>query len=140
MNKRAISIQRMTSPLIDQIVTLAARNDDIAVVWLYGSRSTGQEQPHSDYDIAVAFKDFQLSSFERYLRPNELALDWSESLQIAEDKVSIIDINMAPIYLTFDVIDTGIVIYNDGSARLYVEQNRVYSQFEHQQIEQKRHA
>lgn len=130
----------MANPIVDQIATLAANNDDIAVVWLYGSRSSGQEKPHSDYDIAIAFNNFLLPSLERYLRPNELALDWSMNLQISEDKVSIIDINMAPIYLAFDVIDSGIVIYNDGSSRMYLEQNRVYSQFEHQQIEQKRHA
>lgn len=42
------------------------------MVWLYGSRATDFYSDHSDFDIAIAFKNFQLSSTDRFLRPNEL--------------------------------------------------------------------
>ena len=137
-----ITITNMTTQadIIGQIVDLAAENGDISAVWLYGSRSKGTAQQHSDYDIAVAFSNFQLSSVEKYLRPNELALDWSVALKQPESKISVIDISLAPAYLAYNVIETGIVIYSDGTSRVHREQNRIYSQFEYQQIEQKRYA
>ncbi|MFY0666356.1 MAG: nucleotidyltransferase domain-containing protein [Natronospirillum sp.] len=126
--------------IIEQIRELAAHNEDIAAVWLYGSRSKGNAQPHSDYDIAVAFKNFQLNSLDKFLRPNELAIDWSASLGLPSDALSIVDINLAPTYLAYNIIETGAVLYSEGTSRVCREQDRIYSQFEHQHIEQRRHA
>ncbi|MFC3852748.1 nucleotidyltransferase domain-containing protein [Salinispirillum marinum] len=123
--------------ILEQIRQLAAANDDIAAVWLYGSRAKGNVQPHSDYDVAVAFNNFQLSSLEKYLRPNELAIDWSTSLGLPSDTLSIVDINLAPIYLAYNIVETGTVLYSQETSRVFREQDRIYSQFEYQQVERR---
>jgi len=126
--------------LLNKISLLAQNNDDIQVIWLYGSRVTNSFSEHSDFDLAVAFGNFDLSATDRFLRPNELAMDWAIALGLAADKLSIVDINQAPVYLAFNVVEYGVALYQDGSARLLKEQNRVYSQYEFQMRENTRNA
>jgi len=118
--------------ILAAIHTLSANNADIDVVWLYGSRARNEAQGYSDFDLAIAFKNFKLSAIEKFLRPNELALDWSMSLDLPEKIVSIVDINQSPVYLNYTIIEEGIVIYQNQTARLYKEQNRISSQYEYQ--------
>jgi len=120
------------SQAIKKIITLAKNNADVEVVWLYGSRAKNTATIHSDYDIAIAFKNFKLSDIKRYLRPNELALEWSAILKLPENMLSIVDINQSPIYLNYNIIEQGIVLYGKQSVRLYKEQDRIYSQYEYQ--------
>ena len=122
-------------PYLPKIETLALNNQDIEVIWLYGSRVTGKAQEHSDYDIAIAFKNFNLSHLEKYLRPNELAIDWAMALNLPENKVSIVDINLVPIYLAYNIVEYGEIIYQVRTSRAYKEQNRIYGQYEYQVIE-----
>ena len=117
------------------IKKLAADNSDIDVVWLYGSRAQGNCVEDSDFDLAIAFENFELSPTNALLRPNELAMDWALSLGIPEDKLSIVDINRCPVYLAFNVVELGSVVFETGTMRVYKEQNRIYSQYEFQMIE-----
>jgi len=126
--------------LLKQIALLAFNHSDIQVVWLYGSRANDNFSDHSDFDIAIAFKNFDLSITDRYLRPNELAIDWSIELNVAPELLSIVDINQAPIYLAFNIVEYGFPIYVDGSTRAVKEQSRIYSQYEFQMRESKRNA
>jgi len=121
--------------VIDTIIKLAEANQDIDVVWLYGSRATDNHKEHSDYDIAIAFNDFKLSSFDKYLRPNELAIEWCEETGLTSDKLSVVDINQAPVYLAFNIVEHGVVIYQAATARAFTEQNRIYAQYEYQKRE-----
>jgi len=123
-----------------QLIELAEQNDDIEVLWLYGSRAKNSYSDASDYDLAVAFKDFNLSVSDRYLRPNLLAMDWASALMLDESKVSIIDINTSPVYLTFNVVEYGTVLFQEPTMRRITEQNRIYSQYEFQMIESQRNA
>lgn len=120
---------------IELIQDVADKNKDISIVWLYGSRATGDASEHSDFDIAIAFNNFNLSNIEKYLRPNELAIDWASTLDLPADKISIVDINQAPAYLAYNIVEYGNVIYQTQSSRLYREENRIYSQYEFQVIE-----
>lgn len=122
-------------PTISRITQLAKQNADIGAIWLYGSRAQGRARPDSDYDLAVAFNDFELDNLARYNRPHCLVLDWAADLALSEDKISIVDINQAPIYLAYQIIDTGQLIYSDGSARAWQEITRINSLFEYQQRE-----
>ncbi|WP_119394916.1 type VII toxin-antitoxin system MntA family adenylyltransferase antitoxin [Salinibius halmophilus] len=117
------------------IKRLAEQNDDIAAVWLYGSRAKGTSRPNSDFDIAVAFNDFSLDHLAKYLRPNELALDWQQSLGLTEQQMSVIDISLSPTYLALNVVESGMVIYSDNSSRVYRETARVRSLYEFEQVE-----
>lgn len=57
------------SPLLKDLAALAARDNEIAVLWLYGSRAKGTASSGSDYDLAVAFHTFEKDPLERRLRP-----------------------------------------------------------------------
>lgn len=118
--------------IIESIQKLATNNPDIAAVWLYGSRATKNVTAHSDFDIAIAFINFKLSPIEKYLRPNEIAIDWANDLNLATEMVSVIDINQAPIYLAYNIVEDGDVIYQTQTSRVYKEQNRINSQYEYQ--------
>lgn len=117
---------------------LASQNADIAAIWLYGSRLNGRSRQDSDYDLAVAFRDFSLDPMHRYTRPHTLALDWAAALNVPAQLLSVVDINQAPIYLAYQIIDTGQLIYNDNSARAWQEISRINSLFEYQQRESQR--
>jgi predicted nucleotidyltransferase len=124
--------------LLAKIKRLSTENDDVVVVWLYGSRATGTETKESDFDLAIAFKNFKLSTMDAFLRPNELAIDWAQLLNIPEEKLSLVDINKAPIYLAFNIVEYGEIIYQTPTSRAFTEQNRIYSQYEYQMIENSR--
>ncbi len=126
--------------LLAKITGLAKENPDIAVLWLYGSRAKGDFKDESDYDLAVAFTNFNLTVSDRYLRPNILAMEWATALGLDESKLSIIDINTSPVYLTFNVVEYGKILYQEPSMRSIKEQNRIYSQYEYQMIESRRNA
>ncbi|MFV0574457.1 MAG: type VII toxin-antitoxin system MntA family adenylyltransferase antitoxin [Vibrio sp.] len=118
--------------ILKSIIKYASTNLDIEVMWLYGSRATGASQAHSDYDLAIAFKDFSLSDFEKRIRPNQLALELSSSLGIPSEKLSIVDINQVPIYLSYSIVEHGKIIYQLPSSRAHKEFVRISAIFEHQ--------
>jgi len=119
------------------ILSLAAANADVEVVWLYGSRATGSYHGSSDFDLAIAFKDFTLSLSDKLSRPHEIAMDWAVSLDVPTDVISIVDVNLIPAYLGFNVVEYGVVLFQEPTARSYKEANRIYSQYEFQMIESK---
>jgi predicted nucleotidyltransferase len=116
--------------VMKKIVTLAAQNDDIDALWIYGSRAQSCEMDSSDYDIAIAFKNFNLSPTSKLLRPNELAIDWANDLAVDTELISIVDINTVPVYLAFNIVEYGEVIYSSDTGRVFKEQDRIYSRYE----------
>ncbi len=129
---------KQTAPIITNITKLAKQNSDIAAIWLYGSRAQERARPNSDYDLAIAFHNFSLDALARYSRPHSLALDWAALLGLPEQQLSLVDINQVPVYLAYQIIDTGQLIYSDGSARSWQEITRINSLFEYQQRESNR--
>ncbi|MBB1465193.1 nucleotidyltransferase domain-containing protein [Vibrio sp. SG41-7] len=126
--------------MIDSIVSLAEMDESIELVWLYGSRAQGTHHQESDFDLAVAFHDHALSVLALRTRPECLAIEWAEQLDLPLDKLSIVDINRLPVALAFNVIEYGVLIYNNNPLLVYKEQNRIHSMFEYQLIEAKRNA
>lgn len=124
--------------ILGQLVSLASKNDDIEVLWLYGSRATRTYRDTSDFDLAIAFKNFDLDPASKLSRPHELAMDWALALDVPTELISIVDINSIPAYLGFNIVEYGEVIYQQSSARPFNEANRIYSQYEYQVIESKR--
>jgi predicted nucleotidyltransferase len=117
--------------LLQQIVKLADNDPDIAVVWLYGSRATGNSHASSDYDLAVAFNHFiKDDPVEKRLRPECLALDWQRALGLHDFQLSIVDINQAPIPLAFEIIQVDTVIFCRDENRLWQETLRIHSRME----------
>lgn len=100
--------------LIPKLQTLAKEQSDIAALWIYGSRARGDYRADSDYDLAVGFTDWFEDPLERRLRPELLAEQWREALELPAEALSVVDIAIAPIPL-------GIAILSDG--RLLVDKN-----------------
>ncbi|NRB39662.1 MAG: nucleotidyltransferase domain-containing protein [Pseudomonadales bacterium] len=122
--------------VIESLKQLAIAEHDIALIWLYGSRAQGSHIENSDYDIAIAFNDFSLPRNDRILRAQCLAEKWQSTLNLPEGQLSIIDINLAPIYLCQSVIDKGKLFVEKDNYRLIKEYSRIWSEFEHLNFEQ----
>ena len=123
----------------DALADLASRSDAIAVLWLYGSRAKGTATPGSDYDLAVAFRHFEKDPLERRLRPELLAQAWQDALGLAEDQLSIVDINLAPLPLAHVIIRSGRVLQANDRLRLIREEQRIGSMWEIDHLYHQRH-
>lgn len=116
--------------ILNGLVELAAKDDEIAVLWLYGSRAKGSAAESSDYDLAVAFRTFEKDALERRLRPELLAQAWQEALSLPAGQLSLVDINQAPLPLAHVIIRTGQVLRATDGLRLVREENRITSMWE----------
>ena len=132
---KTINQNQQTQKLLVQIINKALLVDDIEVIWLYGSQAKNSAHEHSDIDIAIAFKNFSSSDIDRKLRPQELSLILSQQLNLIDGKLSIVDINNIPIYLAFNIVEYGKVIYVKNKTREFKEVQRIYSQYEFETID-----
>ncbi len=115
------------SIVLNHIITLAKKQDDIEVLWLYGSRARKQAQSNSDFDLAVAFKTYLPDPLERRLRPELLTLNWRKTL--ASD-LSIIDINNVPLPLAYTVVQDNTVLYCTNTLRRMTTEQVIMSKWE----------
>ncbi len=116
--------------MLQKFIELAQKNNDIAILWLYGSRADGTFQASSDYDLAIAFNTFLNNPIDNALRPEMLALEWQSGLQFEEKMLSIVDINGIPIALAFEIIQYDNILFCRDEVRLWREENRIYSRME----------
>lgn len=116
--------------IIDEIRRRAELDPDVVILWLYGSRATQMAHADSDYDFAVAFDQFPQDATIRKLRPAQLALTWSAQLDVPSDKISIVDINLAPIPLAGEIINKGHILVCKDELRRYREESRISSMIE----------
>jgi len=121
---------------IKNTILLANNNDDIEVLWLYGSRARNTVNTNSDYDLAVAFKSYIKEPIDRRLRPELLALEWNRKLGIA---LSIIDINQVPLTLAYTVVQDNMLLYSKNEYRRMVEEQRIMSKWELDHCYHKKH-
>lgn len=116
---------------LKQIQALAVNQPDLVVLWLYGSQAKGNAGEHSDWDLAAAFDVVKLDNIlDTRLRAELLALDWQRALGLEEGKLSIVDINLAPVPLAFGIIDANKVLFCRDEGRLMQEEGRIMSQME----------
>ncbi|PKM11924.1 MAG: nucleotidyltransferase domain-containing protein [Gammaproteobacteria bacterium HGW-Gammaproteobacteria-3] len=113
-----------------RLVRLAKSDDAIELLWLYGSYAKKSAHTMSDIDLAVAFKTWEKDVIERRLRPELLALDWQNKLNLPEGKLSILDINAAPIPLAMSVLKNGELLLSKNASRQFQEQQRIMSKWE----------
>lgn len=126
---------KQDSDILKQLVCLAGANEQLQVLWLYGSRAKGTAGPTSDWDLAVAFDPVKQSgplgaALENRLRPELLALEWQRALGLAEGELSVVDINQAPIPLAFAVVAANRPLYSRDEGRRLQEEARIMSQME----------
>lgn len=104
-----------------ELISLASKNDGIAALWLYGSRSNGSSNANSDYDLAVLFTNRLNDPLESRLRPELLAIDWVKLLGVKEGMISVVDVQIAPILLAINAISGTLLYCADQNARLMTE-------------------
>lgn len=117
-------------PIIQALIGLARRHQDIAALWLYGSRGRGDHHAKSDYDLAVAFTDWIDDPLERRLRPEVLALDWQQVLALDDDMLSIVDMGSAPIPLCVSVLKQGRLLVDNQPDERMRQETRILSFWE----------
>jgi len=122
MNKQATQKQNLIN-----IIQLAKTNAEVEVLWLYGSRARSKANSDSDYDLAVAFKTYIEDPVEYRLRPELLALEWHEKLNIP---LSIVDINQAPLALAYTVVLDNTLLYSKNDYRRMTEEQKIMSKWE----------
>lgn len=113
-----------------QLIQLAQQNDEIELLWLYGSQAKGNAHHGSDIDLAVVFKRYEEDVLERRLRPELLAMDWQRVLELPEWRLSVLDMNIAPIPLGVNVLNDGQILLCKNVSRLLREQQRIMSMWE----------
>jgi len=118
---------KLIEPLIMQ---LAQESQEIELLWLYGSQAQGTAHVHSDIDLAVIFKTWEVDTIERRLRPELLAIEWQQQLKLQEGELSILDMSIAPIPLAMSVLKTGMLLLSKNRSRQYQEQQRIMSKWE----------
>ena len=116
--------------MLDRIIKLAEDDEDVAALWLYGSRARNDHHADSDYDLAVVFFARESDSLERRLKPEIKALDWHQALGAAEGTISIVDLSTCPVTLGWSILSEGILLVDKSiDARLRAE-SRIYSIWE----------
>lgn len=113
-----------------QVISLARARNDIAALWLYGSRARENHHSQSDFDFAIGFTDWLEDPLERRLRPEMLAEDWREACGLAEGQLSVVDIAIAPIPLGMAILSDGkLLLDQHPQIRLGLE-SRILSRWE----------
>lgn len=113
-----------------QIIQLAKENKNIELLWLYGSHAKGTAHEKSDIDIAVVFKTWEKNVIERRLKPELLAIEWQNKLNLSENELSILDMNNAPIPIAMSVLKNGDLLLSKNVSRQLQEQQRIMSKWE----------
>ena len=113
-----------------QLIKLAQEDDDIELLWLYGSYAKGCAHAHSDIDLAVVFKTWIDDVIERRIRPEVLAIEWQQKLNLQEGDLSILDMNNAPIPIAMSVLKSGQLLLSKNISRQLQEQQRIMSKWE----------
>jgi predicted nucleotidyltransferase len=121
------ALNQTSCPLCTQIIELARSNPEVRLLWLYGSRANNTACETSDYDFAVAFDSRLESPLERRLRPELLTMDWQRAVKAADNVLSVVDINLAPLPLALNIIgDDSSLLVNKDELRYIRELNRIW--------------
>ena len=113
-----------------KIIELAHQNDEIDILWLYGSYAKGTAHEGSDIDLAVVFKTWKKDVIERRLRSEILALEWQQILGLQEGELSVLDMEIASIPIAMSVLTTGKLLLSKNHSRQFQVQQRIMSMWE----------
>jgi predicted nucleotidyltransferase len=92
---------------IHRIVASICHHAAVDAIYLYGSRAKNTARETSDWDIAVIFSNYEADPLERLVRPQLLEAEIERELKLYQ-KISIVDLEIAPMYLQMAVLTHGI--------------------------------
>ena len=119
----------MRVEIVNKIISLIKRHWEVDAIYLYGSRAKGTALESSDWDIAVLFTDYISDDvLERHLRPQEVQALLERELKLY-DKISVVDLEIVPPPLQFNIIRCQ-RIYDRGVSHVRRVEYSIYSKIE----------
>ena len=116
--------------LLPEIIKLADATDEVDTLYLYGSQAKGSAQENSDIDLAVIFKNADNDIVARRLRPEILAIDWANKLELPEGSLSLLDLENGPVTLAMSVLKTGKLLVNKNPGHDFEVSGKIMSKWE----------
>jgi predicted nucleotidyltransferase len=113
-----------------QIIQLAQEDNNIEILWLYGSYANEMAHKNSDIDLAVVFKTWEKDVIERRLRPELLAIEWQQELSLKDGQLSVLDMAIAPILIAMATLKSVRLLLSKNISRQLQEQQRIMSKWE----------
>ena len=120
------SIESYLQSLIDCVNS----SDDIDALWLYGSHAKKSAGPESDIDLAVLFSCYDTNPLERRVRPELLAIEWQQQLNLKDGDISVLDLEIAPVPLAMSVLQTGKLLVNKNRSHEFRVSQEIMSKWE----------
>jgi len=80
---------------------------DVVAAYLFGSRAKGEAHIHSDFDLAILFKNFYPEKHNLKMRI-DLTVEISQRLN---EHIDLVFLQSAPIAMRYEILATGKVIY-----------------------------
>jgi predicted nucleotidyltransferase len=117
-------------PILNKIIKLAESDNQLDALWLYGSHAKGNASEQSDIDLAVLFKTPEDDILERRLRPELLALEWISSLGLSENSLSVLDMDIGPIPIAMEVLQTADLLINKNPTHEFKSSGIIMSKWE----------
>jgi len=106
-------IKHSLLPLIEKLKKVLEADDDVILVYLFGSYAQGKVHPLSDVDIAVLLKE-NVDFFEKKLDLMEII-----SRTLLTDEIDLVILNEASLGLLFEIFNKGKVLVNkDENVRI----------------------
>lgn len=97
----------------DKLGSCLAQNQEILLVYLFGSYATGKVGPLSDIDIAILL-DNPIWEKQKLKKKLQLISDISDILKT--DEVDLVILNEAPNLLAYQVVSDGKLLYESDTA------------------------
>ncbi|MCM3639454.1 nucleotidyltransferase domain-containing protein [Sporosarcina luteola] len=114
-------IRLLTNEIKEQLIKKVKHEVNPAFIILFGSFAKGSVREESDIDLAY-FSNKQLSSYDRFLLTNELAL-------IGEREVDLVDIKEIDTVFTMQIFAQGIPIYIQDENEFIRQRMRAFSMY-----------
>jgi predicted nucleotidyltransferase len=113
----------------EKIIHAIHANALVDAIYLYGSRAKQTQRENSDWDIAVIFSHYENEKTERLVRPQLLEAAIEQELK-SYNKISIVDLEIAPIYLQMAILNHGIKWFDRNVPHIKKVENSILSKWE----------
>jgi predicted nucleotidyltransferase len=106
----------------EKIKEILRTREEVAALYLFGSRARGEAQAGSDLDLALVFHP--LTPDEAFFRRGEILADLEENLRPL--KVHLLDLERVPPALAYEILKEGLLLWErDRDRRVEVEARRL---------------
>jgi len=112
-----------------KIVQSICNHAAVDAIYLYGSRAKNTSHENSDWDIAVIFAEFETDELERLVRPQLVEAEVERELKLYQ-KISIVDLEIAPVYLQMAVLNHSIKYFDRNVPHVKRVEQSILSKWE----------